>query len=63
MTDEPFGRQPQPVTVQITGDQRDVDHWQREFVRRVESRGDGAQLSRVGAGAATIKIFPRAVND
>lgn len=63
MSDEPFGRQPQPVTVQLSGDSRDVDYWQRELMRKAEFMGDQAQLISCGAGVTVFKIYPRAVND
>lgn len=58
MTEEPFGRQPQPVTVTILGDLRDVDTYLRKIARYIEGQGDNVQ--RMGN---QIKIYPRAIND
>ena len=63
MENEPFGRQPQPVSVELVGDQTDVDYWLRELSRRAEFKGDMVQRIHYGAGRAGFKIFPRAVND
>ena len=58
--DEPFGRQPKPVTVAITGDDpRDVEYWVRELSRRAEFKGD--QTQRIHP--SSFIIHPRAVND
>ncbi len=59
MSDEPFGRQPMPVTVTITGDQRDVDYWFQALYGRAESHGDTAQR----LSDSQFRIYPRAVND
>lgn len=61
--EEMFGRQPQSVTVELGGDQRDVDYWSRELARRAEFKGDMVQMVHYGAGRTGFKIFPRAVND
>ena len=59
-TDEPFGRQPKPVTVAITGDDpRDVAYWVRELSKRAEFKGDTAQRIH----PSSFIIHPRAVND
>lgn len=63
MSDEPFGRQPQPVMVEISGDQPDVDYWRRQLMAKAEFKGDLAQIIHTGAGKTGFKIFPRAVND
>lgn len=63
MNIDPFGRQPQPVTVELCGDQIDVDYWCRELMRRAEFKGDQVQRVHSGAGRTGFKIFPRAVND
>lgn len=60
---EPFGRQPQPVKIRITGEQTDVDYWLRQFRHRAEFKGDLVQTLNNGGGAAEFSIFPRAVND
>lgn len=58
--DEPFGRQPQRVTVTIDGDDvQDVDYWAYRLRRAAEFKGDIVQ--QVNAG--TFHIYPRAVND
>lgn len=62
--DNPFGRQPEPVTVRITGDDRDVTYWLRELMRRAEFKGDMVQtIDGTGNRCAAFRIFPRAVND
>jgi hypothetical protein len=58
MTDEPFGRQPEPVLIVATGDLRDVDEYLRRIKRFIEFRGDNVE--RMGN---QLKIYPRAVND
>lgn len=60
MTDEPFGRQPKPVTVLFSGEPIDVEFWKRELARRAEFKGDTVQQSGFGHG---FVIYPRAVND
>ena len=56
---EPFGRQPKPVLVTVSGDdQIDVDEAIRKFIRVAESAG--ALAERRGN---QFKIYPRAVND
>jgi len=56
---EPFGRQPKPVTVLLFGEAPDVEFWQRELARRAEFKGDSVQR----ANPAGFVIYPRAVND
>ncbi len=56
---EPFGRQPKPVTVTLSGEPIDVETWLRNLMRRAESAGD--QVQRL-SGSSFI-IYPRAVND
>jgi len=56
--DEPFGRQPQPVLVAMTGDLRDVDHYMQILRMAAERTGDNTE--RMGN---QFKIYPRAVND
>ncbi len=60
MSDEPFGWQTKPVTVNFYGDPQDVEYWKREFARRAEFKGDAVQQSKFGHG---FVIYPRAVND
>lgn len=59
MSDEPFGRQPQPVSVLLTGDILDVDYWMRQFMQRAEFKGDVAQKR----DNFSFVVYPRAVND
>jgi hypothetical protein len=63
MSNEPFGRQPEPVTVQLAGNPIDVDYWTRELMRRAEFKGDQVLRVNSDAGYAGFRIFPRAVND
>lgn len=58
-SDEPFGRQPKPVTITIRGDDIDVEYWMREIMRRAEHAGDIATKTDDGR----FVIYPRAVND
>lgn len=59
MTNEPFGRQPQPVNVQLHGDTIDVDYWMTVLMRRAEFKGDlVAKITHT-----MFRIYPRAVND
>ena len=55
---EPFGRQPKPVMVQITGEPEDIDYWMRELARRAGFKGDNVEVF-----SNTFTIYPRAVND
>ena len=59
MTDEPFGRQPLPVTVSLEGDRADTEFWLRELMRRAEFKGDTAKR----LSGTKFVIYPRAVND
>jgi hypothetical protein len=63
--DEPFGRQPQPVEVRVSGHELDTAYWCRELMRRAEFKGDMVQIISTDAGTEvmTFKIYPRAVND
>lgn len=61
---DPFGRQPQPVEVCVSGEKIDVDYWFRELSRRAKFKGDAVStLIPTGQGRAVFKIYPRAVND
>lgn len=60
MSDEPFGRQPKPVSVDLTGESIDVEYWCRELMRRAEFKGDLVEKRRDSTG---FTIYPRAVND
>lgn len=57
--DEPFGRQPEPVTVTVEGRPLDAEFWSSILMRRAEYKGDCAQR----LSASVFKIYPRAVND
>ena len=57
--DEPFGRQPQPVTVTLEGDHRDVAYWLTILRQRAEFKGD----STICHTQNGFRIYPRAVND
>lgn len=59
MSDEPFGRQPKPVTVTLDGDVIDIQYWMRQLMGRAEFKGDTAQKIT----PSTFRIYPRAVND
>lgn len=59
MTDEPFGRQPLPVTVSLEGESPDTEYWLRELMRRAEFKGDIAQR----LSGTKFVIYHRAVND
>lgn len=70
MNDEPFGRQPKPVTVTIQGEQSDVDYWWRELSRRAGFKGDNVEnfttdytIAHKNPITRGFSIFPRAVND
>jgi hypothetical protein len=55
---EPFGRQQQPVSVRVEGEQIDVDEIIRKFIRVAESAGDNTERR-----GNLFMIYPRAVND
>lgn len=60
MDDEPFGRQPKPVQVIITGKEAaDVVYWVRHIKRACEFKGDLVEQQ----GSTQLTIYPRAVND
>lgn len=60
MSDEPFGRQPQPVQINVVGKAaEDVIYWVRHIKRTCEFKGDRVELR----GSATLIIYPLAVND
>lgn len=56
---EPFGRQPQPITVTLEGDAEDVLPWLHRLRHAAEYKGDMTQ----DTGPKQFKIYPRAVND
>lgn len=59
MTEEPFGRQPQPVRIDFTGDLRDVDYYMK-WIAQVIENGSYAITTRMGN---QLTIHPGAVND
>lgn len=59
MNPEPFGRQPLPVTITISGEDPDVVYWMQKFTRQAEFKGD--TVTRLGP--SSFRIHPRAVND
>lgn len=68
MTDEPFGRQPKPVKVTITGENAaDVLDWIRHLSRAAEYKGDNVQMGTghhyLSESTKEFTIYPRAVND
>lgn len=56
---EPFGRQPQPVSVSFYGDLRDCETYIQKITRIIEG-GSYDTVSRMGN---QIIIYPSAVND
>lgn len=68
MSDEPFGRQPKPIKVRVTGENAyDVITWARLLATRAEFKGDQVQLGPgwhdVCDSTKEFTIYPRAVND
>jgi len=63
MTNEPFGHQPEPVRVIISGTHPDdVTFWKRELMRLAQYKGDNVE--EVGTDYSNaFTIYPRAVND
>lgn len=67
--DEPFGRQPLPVTITITGHDIDVQYWFQRLRMVAESCGDNVErqvdsvLHKYPNSTKSFKIYPRAVND
>ena len=62
MTDEPFGRQPQPVqiaVIAVTGALEDIAYWISHIKRACEFKGDLVERR----GLYQLVIYPRAVND
>lgn len=58
MSDEPFGRQPQPVTILLQGEDIDVSYWLSKLRRFLENQGP-----YISVGTSSIRIYPHAVND
>lgn len=57
---EPFGRQPQPVQIIVTGKEaEDVVFWVRHIKRACEFKGDLVEQQ----GSTQLRIYPCAVND
>lgn len=59
MTNEPFGRQPQPVKFTMEGETIDIDYWFNLIKRMAESRG----YNTVERHRNIFTIYPGAVND
>lgn len=59
MIEEPFGRQPEPVTITLSGHPLDVEYWKSIMIRMLNYHYD--EVHDVAPDA--FKIFPRAVND
>lgn len=56
---EPFGRQPKPVTVVIQdGEAVDLSYWRYELQRYCSGRADTQMINH-----QSFRIFPRANND
>jgi hypothetical protein len=60
---DPFGRQPLPVTVTLTGDDVDVQVWISRLHRYADMSGPDVSGVTSVEGAASFTIYPRAVND
>ncbi len=60
MTDEPFGRQPQPVRVVLVGEPIDVDHYRNRLIYIIEN---GSLDVCTKTDTHIFTIYPRAVND
>lgn len=58
--DEPFGRQPEPVKITLSGDPRDCEYWLYQLMRRAEFKGD---LAVRHTPSFVFTIYPRANND
>lgn len=56
---EPFGRQPLPVTVTLEGEAEDTQYWIMRLRGAAEFKGDMTK----DTGPKQFKIYPRAVND
>jgi len=54
-----FPRQPQPVSIEFSGDPRDIETYIRKITRMIEN-GSFDNVTRVGN---RLKIYPGAVND
>lgn len=59
MSNEPFGRQPQPVRITASGDLRDVDY----YLNRIKSIIENNSYDNVERMGNQLMIYPRAVND
>lgn len=60
MTDEPFGRQPEPVTITLSGHPLDVEYYKSILMRLVRQRSYDNTMD-IAEGA--FKILPQAVNE
>lgn len=61
MTNEPFGRQPQPVKVVMTGAAVDVDYYRNRFMSYIERTSYANCVYNKAEDSFTI--YPGAVND
>lgn len=60
MADEPFGRQPKPVQIVVTGKEaEDVVFWVRHIKLACEFKGDRVEQH----GSTQLTVYPCAVND
>lgn len=63
--DEPFGRQPRPVSVIVfDGEQLDIERYAQRIKDAIE-RGsyDTAAITKAATGSIIFRIYPAAVND
>lgn len=56
---EPFGRQPEPISMLFTGNTLDIQYWTAHLKRCMEFKGDIFQM----ISPTEARIYPRAVND
>jgi hypothetical protein len=63
MSDEPFGRQPKPVTVTVAGEHPDTTYWANILKARAEFKGDDTNWITSSGDSLSFRIYPRAVND
>lgn len=59
--DEPFGRQPQPVRVVLTGDAIDIEHYRKLIMGYIDRTSYDHCVYNPAEDSFTI--YPRAVND
>lgn len=64
MSDEPFGRQPQPVYVTFEGEPEDVQHYSEWMKTAIEKCSyDNVERGDYDARRIRLTIYPAAVND